>query len=123
MTTTDKKQRNNTPKTAWKPGQSGNPNGRPKKGYSITETIKSMLKSKPEIKKALSTKILEKGLQGDMAAIRMLWSYMDGLPLARHEHSGDADRPLGVVILPKIYDTTDQLATPSGAADRSSEED
>ena len=36
------------------------------------------------------------------------------------EVSGDADRPLGVVILPKIYD--DQLATPSGAADRSPEE-
>ena len=68
------------PRTAWKEGQSGNPNGRPPKGYSITETIKAMMDEKPEIKKALGNKILEMALKGDITAMKTLWQYMDGMP-------------------------------------------
>lgn len=65
----------------WKPGQSGNPNGRPPKGYSITDMVKEMLGSKPEVKRALVQRIMEKAIEeGDMAAIRLIWQYMDGLP-------------------------------------------
>ena len=67
------------PRTAWKEGQSGNPNGRPPKGYSITETIKAMMDEKPEIKKALGNKILEMALKGDITAMKTLWQYMDGM--------------------------------------------
>lgn len=67
-------------KTSWKPGQSGNPNGRPPKEFSITETIRDMMNEKPEIKKALGTKAIEMALSGDITALRLVWAYMDGMP-------------------------------------------
>jgi len=66
--------------TSYKPGQSGNLNGRPKKGYSITEWFKEMLASKPEVKDALGKSIIKKALEGDSAAQRLVWNYMDGMP-------------------------------------------
>lgn len=64
----------------WKQGQSGNPNGRPPKGYSISEMMKEMLDNKPEVKASLGKVILDKALEGDMVAIKTLWQYMDGMP-------------------------------------------
>ena len=69
----------------WKEGESGNPNGRPKKGYSITEMMKEMLNEQPEIKKGIGQRIAKKALEGDPAAIKMLWQYMDGMPLQKNE--------------------------------------
>ena len=80
-------------RTSWKPGETGNPNGRPPKGYSITETIKSMLKAKPEIKRALGNKILAKALEGDTVAMKMLWQYMDGMPAQTMKIEGD-EKPI-----------------------------
>jgi len=71
---------NPNPVSPWKPGQSGNPAGRPPKEYSITETMRDMMRAKPDIKAALATKILEQALQGDSAAQKMIWGYMDGMP-------------------------------------------
>jgi len=71
---------NQNPKNQFKPGQSGNLNGRPKKGYSITEWFKEMLASKPEVKDALGKSIIKKALEGDSAAQRLVWNYMDGMP-------------------------------------------
>lgn len=71
---------NPNPKNQFIKGKSGNPDGRPPKGYSITETIKAMLGAKPEIKQALSNKILEMALKGDITAMKTLWQYMDGMP-------------------------------------------
>ncbi len=64
----------------WKPGQSGNPNGRPPKGYSITDTVREMMANSPEAKEKLSKKVLEKALEGDLKAVELLWAYMDGKP-------------------------------------------
>lgn len=66
--------------TSFKKGQSGNPNGRPPKGYSITEWFKEMLASKPEVKDAIGKSILKKALEGDTTAQKLVWGYMDGLP-------------------------------------------
>lgn len=77
------------PRTAWKEGKSGNPNGRPPKGYSITETVKAMLNEKPEIKKALATKVMEMSMKGDVTAMKMLWNYMDGMPLQQVDQKTD----------------------------------
>lgn len=74
---------------SWKPGQSGNPDGRPKKGYSITEWFKEMLASKPEVKDAIGKSIMKKALEGDTTAQKLVWSYMDGLPKQSIEHSGE----------------------------------
>ncbi len=67
--------------TSFKAGQVANPNGRPKKEHSITQTIRDMMDEKPEIKKALGAKILEMAMKGDITAMKTLWNYMDGMPL------------------------------------------
>ena len=70
------------PTPHFKPGVSGNPNGRPPKEHSITQTIRDMMDEKPEIKKALGAKILEMAMKGDITAMKTLWNYMDGMPLS-----------------------------------------
>jgi hypothetical protein len=70
------------------PGVSGNPNGRPPKGYSITEWFRDMLNSKPEVKDSIGKAILEKALAGDQAAQKLIWNYMDGMPLQGLELTG-----------------------------------
>lgn len=102
---TDDKQVVNRP-GQFQPGQSGNPNGRPPKGYSITETIRDMMAAKPEIKQALGTKIVGLALAGDINAMRMIWNYMDGMPIQNNVLTGDKDNPITVDIgstLSKIY--------------------
>ena len=68
------------PSNSIKPGETRNPNGRPPKGHSITETIREMMTEKPEIKKALGTKVIQLALDGDLTAIRTIWGYLDGMP-------------------------------------------
>jgi hypothetical protein len=63
-----------------KRGADANPNGRPKKGYSITEYFKEMLASNPEVKESIAKSIIAKALEGDTAAQKMVWQYMDGMP-------------------------------------------
>lgn len=72
------------------PGNIANPNGRPPKGHSITETIRAMMDEKPEIKKALGAKILQHAMEGDPTAMRLIWNYLDGMPRQEidNKHSG-----------------------------------
>ena len=82
VTVLEKQENNNEPiKTGFAlfPGNI-NKKGRPPKGHSITETIKSMMDEKPEIKKALAGKALEMALGGDITAIKTIWGYLDGVP-------------------------------------------
>lgn len=60
--------------------QNINKDGRPKKGYSITEWFQEMLNSKPEVKDAIGKSIMAKALEGDTTAQKLVWNYMDGLP-------------------------------------------
>lgn len=76
-------------RTSFKKGVVTNPNGRPPKGYSITDMFKSMLSAKPEVKEAIQNAILKKALQGDTTAQKLIWGYMDGMPKQEHEHTGE----------------------------------
>ena len=78
---------------SWKPGQSGNPKGRPPKGYSITEWFKDMLASDPQIKDELGSAILQKAKSGDATAMKLVWSYMDGMPQQKMDVTSDG-KPL-----------------------------
>jgi hypothetical protein len=88
---------NPNPQNQFKPGEVTNPNGRPKKGYSITDMFKSMLSESPEIKEALTKSILKKALAGDTSAQKMVWSYMDGMPLQKQEIIGDTGFKVNIV--------------------------
>ena len=79
--------------TSFKLGEVHNPNGRPLKGYSITEWFKEMLTKDPEVKDKIGKAILAKALEGDSAAQRLVWNYMDGTPQQSIEHSGSIELP------------------------------
>lgn len=92
-----------------KKGAAANPNGRPPKGYSITEWFKEMFASNPEVKDALGKAILKKALEGDQAAVRLIWQYMDGMAQQRVDHtSGDKPIPILGTLLDVQTDNSDK---------------
>ena len=66
--------------TTWKKGFAPNPNGRPKKEYSIVQTIKDMMATDPGKKRKLAEKIYEMAEKGDVVAMKTIIQYMDGMP-------------------------------------------
>ena len=76
-------------KTSFKKGQTGNPKGRPPQGYSITETVRSMLGANPQIKQELTQKVIDLAQAGDLVALKLLWNYMDGMPAQGLEIKAD----------------------------------
>lgn len=85
----------------FKPGQSGNPGGRPKKGYSIREHLRASMADeitipgkdgKPDqvIAKGafLSSKLFQLAASGDLAAIKLCLDNIDGPPAQAMELSG-----------------------------------
>jgi hypothetical protein len=103
-----------------KPGETRNPNGRPKKGESITEIAKKFLEDIPEgqnktYKQLFFEKVYKKAVvEGDIAALKLVWNYVDGMPEQPIKHTGDADNPVTVKVYlpPKSYD-----ADPVGSTD------
>jgi hypothetical protein len=89
-----KQKKNKAPPHAWKKGQSGNPNGRPPKGHSITDAMKAVLEGNPKTKQDFVKKILGFAMQGDMTAAKMIWNYMDGMPVQRNELTGKDGDPI-----------------------------
>ena len=81
---TGKKQ---TKDTKFKPGQSGNPKGRPPGTISLTTLIKQELDKCPDGKDKktyadlIVKRILTKAIRdGDSQIIKTIWAYTDGLP-------------------------------------------
>ena len=72
-------------------GSTGNPAGRPKDGESLTGLLSEYLagkktaRSKQTRKEILISKLFSKVEEGDIAAIRLILSYTDGLPVAKIE--------------------------------------
>lgn len=75
--------------TPWQPGQSGNPDGRPPKGYSITEMMRERMydidiKTGKTYRELLVNKLFKLAIRkGDITAIKLIIQYLDGLPLQR----------------------------------------
>lgn len=82
---------------SFKPGQSGNPNGRPPKGYSITEMMRSILNEDPDLKREITMKVAQKAKEGDLVASKLLWQYMDGMPVQNIDLT-TKDQPMNVSI-------------------------
>ena len=92
----------------FKKGSVGNPNGRPPKGETITELVKEYLNKQAPTKDKLTykdlfvKKVLEKAYKGDMQAIKLLWNYIDGMPLQKQllDHDGE----INLNLIKKVVD-------------------
>ena len=83
MKTKSAKQDKNTPskyrpKTAWVPGQSGNPKGRPPKGFTVAEMISA--KVTDDDWELILAKAVEQAKGGDKSARDYLTNRKDGMP-------------------------------------------
>lgn len=71
-------------KGQFKEGNCANPNGRPKKGNCLTELAKAYLdkkKGKKTNKDLFIENVYKLAMEGDVACIRLIWNYIDGMPV------------------------------------------
>jgi len=75
----------------WQPGESGNPNGRPRKGMALAEALRGRLGrevtladgTKVTVAEAVAGRLVALALAGDVAALRLLFDRAEGrMPLA-----------------------------------------
>jgi hypothetical protein len=85
---------------AWKPGQSGNPNGRPPAGESFAEALRERLTARH--RKKLADKVIALALAGDIRAMVFIRDTLDGRPVQALEHSGPERKPILLVEGPKV---------------------
>lgn len=81
-----------------KPGETRNPNGRPKKGESLTECMRIFLEEVPEgqkktYKELFVRKSYQKAIEGDPTFAKLVWNYVEGMPkgkiwLCLHDRQG-----------------------------------
>lgn len=82
----------------FKPGQSGNPNGRPK-GSSITPRLKRIIEeNNGEIADALVKSAIKNALKGDFRFWNAIMERVEGKVADRIQHSGDGGGPLKITI-------------------------
>lgn len=89
------------PSNPIKKGETRNPNGRPKKEWSLTESMREFMSTvDPETKKLRKDMFIESqlkhALKGDPTAAKHLWNYLDGMPVQKNEHTGKDGGPLQV---------------------------
>ncbi len=96
--------------TSWTKGESGNPKGRPLKGFSITETISEMFGGDTKLKQKLAKVIIDKAISGDLSAIKLLMAYTDGLPIQSTDFtSGNKPLPIPIMGGLSIYTGVDYV--------------
>ena len=85
------------------PGVVLNPNGRPKKGLTLTDIAREILEEElpngMTRKEALMKKVAQLAYEGNETMIKLLWNYIDGLPLSRTELTGKDGEKLPTPIL------------------------
>ena len=86
----------------WKKGESGNPNGRPRKNRALSDLLRTVGGKKPDGKDQPNKRLLAETLWtmavgGDVAAARLIYEYVDGKPPQRVQHEG-GDSPMALVI-------------------------
>lgn len=80
--------------TQWKPGQSGNPNGRPPKAWTMSSLIEEALEDVEQetgksYKSLVAKKLATMALSGDIQAIKEVNDRIDGRPHQSIKHSGE----------------------------------
>ena len=73
----------------WKPGESGNPNGRPPKEKAISNLIREKINGAKFVEI-----LLDKAYEGDMTAIREILNRLEGKPIEQLNVGGVDGEPL-----------------------------
>ena len=81
--------------TTMKPGETLNPNGRPKRDWTVAGLIEQAMEEEDETgvpyKKAVYNKLVSLAKNGDVAAIKEVNNRLDGMPKQTLEHEGGLD--------------------------------
>lgn len=82
------------PATQFKPGNNANPNGRPKKEWTMKSLIEEALEELQEdgtpVKKGIAKRLSKLALAGDMQAIKEVNNRIDGMPQQDITSGGEA---------------------------------
>ena len=93
--------KNGTVANLSKPGQTNNPNGRPKKGTCLTDLMQKYLSKSIEVKgkggqlkkvkyrDLFVQQVLKLATAGDTTCLKLIWNYIDGMPLQKMDIHGD----------------------------------
>ena len=81
----------------FKPGQSGNPGGRPKKEWTWAKLLEEVgeevePKSKKKYKELVSKRLWVACVNGNIHAIKELFNRMDGMPLRHVDITSDGEK-------------------------------
>ena len=77
------------PSHLWKPGQSGNPSGRPAMPVSIVKKLRSRLILQPELADQIVDSLLQLGIKSDLGAIKEVIDRIDGKVVETHRIEGE----------------------------------
>lgn len=87
--------------TSFKPNNNANPNGRPKREWTVKGLIEEAMEEQDETgipaKKAVYKKLVQLAKKGDVTAIKELNNRLDGMPPAFTELSTKDGKPLIVI--------------------------
>lgn len=91
-----KKQEGSRKPGTWQPGQSGNPRGKRPDEASLTSLMRNYLNRTSDKNKNLKNKdifirkVFKRALvNNDIACIKLIWNYLDGMPKQSTEVTGD----------------------------------
>ena len=96
-------------------GTTPNPNGRPKKGFSLTEAMKEYLATTdPVTKKTRQEQLIEKtheqALAGDATSKKLIWNYLEGMPKQQVDHTSGGEKIVPIYGGLSIKGLTDGLS-------------
>jgi len=77
------------PEHLWRPGESGNPSGRPKDSVSLVTTLKQQLREHPELATDIIQALITKGKSQDVSAIKEMFDRIDGKVVETHRIEGE----------------------------------
>lgn len=77
----------------FKPGQSGNPNGAPKRSWTwsgeLQKAVEKKYKDGTPVKEAVANSLITQAVGGNVLAAKELMNRMDGMPDQPIKHEGD----------------------------------
>lgn len=95
-------------------GSIANPTGRPKKGTALTDVMREILETEPDLKSQIVRVLLEGAKKGDISFIREVLDRIDGKPTV----TADIHNTGEVVVVPdevyKKYGTTQDTEDSGG---------